>query len=209
MTQRAGHEGRPSDDQLLDTACAVFAETGFRGASMALIAATANSTKPTLYAHFGNKQQLYRTCLDREAGKLAQWFSDVYRRSENLPLHQQVRADMRAFFDYAATHPDGFRLLFDSQGSVDSVEVREKLQQAMTQRVAQRIRAVLGGRPAASAELLAAMVVGIAVHGARHALLIHPLDPAKAGELASSLTYAGLRHLDSELLDELDGGSGL
>ncbi|MFI0469687.1 TetR/AcrR family transcriptional regulator [Saccharopolyspora sp. 5N102] len=218
MTQRANHDtrlstaARPSDDHLLDTACAVFAMSGFRGASMASIADHARSTKPTLYAHFGNKQQLYRMCLQREADKLAQWLFATYRQTADLTIHEQVRADMRAFFDYAATHPNGFRLLFDDYSSVDSAQVRENLQQTITHRIAQRIQAVLDERTsaesAASAEFLAAMIVGIAIHGARHALLVHPLDPAKASELASSLANAGLRHLDRELLNELDERSG-
>ncbi|GAA1239390.1 hypothetical protein GCM10009676_25070 [Prauserella halophila] len=174
---------------------------------MAAIADQARSTKPTLYTHFGNKQQLYRTCLQREADKLAQWLFATYRQTADLAIHEQVRTDMRAFFDYAATHPNGFRLLFDDYSSVDSAQVRENLQQTITHRIAQRIQVVLDERtaaePAANAKLLAAMIVGIAIHGARHALLIHPLDPAKASELASSLTSAGLRHIDREILNEL------
>ena len=175
---------------------------------MASIADHAHSTKPTLYAHFGNKQQLYRACLEREGNKLTQWLLATYERAADLPVKQQVRTDMRAFFDYAVAHPNGFRLLFDEYSSGHSAEVRENLQQTITRRIAQRIRTVLRERgipaPADSAELLAAMVVGIAIYGARHALLIHPIDPAKAGELASSLAYAGMRHLDSQLMNELD-----
>ncbi|QKW10309.1 TetR/AcrR family transcriptional regulator [Streptomyces sp. NA04227] len=205
---RLSTAARPSDDQILDTACAVFAESGFRGASMVAIAARAKSTKPTLYAHFGNKQQLYRTCLQREADKLTQWLFAGYQRSADLPIREEVRTDMRAFFDYAATRPHGFRLLFDDHSSVDSAQAREAVQQKIIHRMAQRIQTVLSGNPAAkpeaSAELLAAMVVGLAIHGARHAQLVHPLDPVKAGELASSFAYAGLRHLDSELMTDLN-----
>lgn len=199
---------RPSDDELLDAACRVFAEFGVLGASMSALARAANSTKPTLYAHFGSKDQLYEACLRREAAKLTEKLFATYDQASDLPLQQQIYADMRAFFDHAATHPDGFRLLFDDQTRGNVGTIRAELLDAITDRVAGRIRAVMtkhgGNVPTASADLLAAMIVGIAVHGNRHALLVHSLDSAQAGDLASSLAHMGLRNIDTEVMRKLD-----
>lgn len=201
---------RPSDEQLLDDICAVFAESGFRGASMSTLAERAGTTKPTLYAHFGSKEELYDACLRREADKLTQWLFAAYDRAAELPVQEQVHADMRAFFDYASTHPAGFRLLFDDHTPGNLTSVRGELLESITDRIAERFRAVITARgratPGVSAELLAAMVVGIAAHGARHAVLIHPTDSALAGDLASALAYQGMRHLDPDLMRALDGG---
>ena len=199
---RRSTSARPSDDQLLDAACSVFAATGFRGASMEAIAEAADSTKPTLYAHFGSKESLHRRLLEREARRFTRSLLATYERSVELSVREAVRVDMLAFFDYAATHPDGFRLLFDQSASV-----REELEREITERVGQTIRALMSRRrdpaPQASADALAAMVVGIAVHGARHALATGS-DLGRAGELAASMAHAGLRGLDRALMDVLD-----
>ena len=50
---------RVAAERLLDAATAVFAEEGFEGATMEAIAARAGTTKPTLYARFGSKEELF------------------------------------------------------------------------------------------------------------------------------------------------------
>ena len=49
---------------MLDTACRVFFETSYRGATTAEIAREAGITEPILYRHFGSKRDLYLACLD-------------------------------------------------------------------------------------------------------------------------------------------------
>lgn len=177
---------------------------------MTAIAASADSTKPTLYAHFGSKDRLYEACLRREADQLAGWLFRTYDEAAELSVAEQVRADIQAFFDYAAEYPNGFRLLFDDQRRAGPTGIRDELVQSIIERVAERVRDVISRRgrdtPTVSADLLASMLVGIAVHGARHALLIHPSDHTQAGELASSLAYMGMRHLDRDIMSKLDGG---
>src|SRR5436305_12496528 len=104
---------RPTDDELLDAACAVFAERGFQQATMDAIAERANSTKPTLYAHFGDKAALYRATFAREADALRQWVMSAYEAVAEQSVEGQVRGYVMALFNYADAHPDSFRLLFD------------------------------------------------------------------------------------------------
>lgn len=67
--------GRPREfclDAALAAALGVFWAKGYEGASMAELTAAMGITKPSLYAAFGNKEQLFRKALDLyETEKLA------------------------------------------------------------------------------------------------------------------------------------------
>ncbi|KQN94219.1 TetR family transcriptional regulator [Sphingomonas sp. Leaf231] len=67
--------GRPREfctDAALTAALGVFWAKGYDGASMADLTAAMGITKPSLYAAFGNKEQLFNQALDRyESEKLA------------------------------------------------------------------------------------------------------------------------------------------
>ena len=67
--------GRPRQfclDAALAAALGVFWTRGYEGASMAALTAAMGITKPSLYAAFGNKEQLFRKALDLyETEKLA------------------------------------------------------------------------------------------------------------------------------------------
>ena len=49
---------------ILDTACRVFSDLSYRGATTAEIAHRAGVSEPILYRHFGSKRDLYLACLD-------------------------------------------------------------------------------------------------------------------------------------------------
>jgi AcrR family transcriptional regulator len=60
--------GRPREfdvDAALDLALHVFWRKGYEGASMADLTEAMGITKPSLYAAFGNKEELFRKTLDR------------------------------------------------------------------------------------------------------------------------------------------------
>jgi AcrR family transcriptional regulator len=69
-TRTDGGIGRPrlsAHDRrqaLLDSACRVFFESSYRGATTAEIARRAGISEPILYRHFGSKRDLYLACLD-------------------------------------------------------------------------------------------------------------------------------------------------
>ncbi|MDO8978119.1 MAG: TetR/AcrR family transcriptional regulator [Afipia sp.] len=62
--------GRPREfdlDQALENALHVFWEKGYEGASMADLTEAMGITKPSLYAAFGNKEELFRKAFDSYA----------------------------------------------------------------------------------------------------------------------------------------------
>ena len=52
--------------QILDGATCVFDAQGFEGASVDVIAETADVSKATLYKYFANKQELFSACIERQ-----------------------------------------------------------------------------------------------------------------------------------------------
>jgi AcrR family transcriptional regulator len=67
MAATAPHRGRPREfcvDEALAAALRVFWSKGYEGASMADLTEAMGITKPSLYAAFGNKEQLFIKALD-------------------------------------------------------------------------------------------------------------------------------------------------
>ncbi len=203
---RRSPAARPTDDELLDAARAVFAERGYAQATMGLIADRADSTKPTLYAHFGDKAALFRATVSREVAALRHWVIRAYEQATPQPLEDRVRLSVMAMFGYAGAHPESFRLLFDSAVDEMSNE-RRALADTIAAHVVGQIREhlIAHGRPVGpGADLLAAMMVGLVGRAAMHVSQSPGLDPIASGELATGFVMAALRGLDPVLLARLD-----
>jgi hypothetical protein len=131
----------------------------------------------------------------------------AYRSAAGLGVEEQVHVYVMALFGYAAEHPDGFRILFEVQPFGETARIRQDLVDVITQRVAEQIRHYLaehGRSPGASAEMLAAMMVGVVGQAAEHMLRLDGLEPATAGEFATRFIMAALRNLDPAFLDIID-----
>ncbi len=200
---------RPSDDTLLDSALAVFAADGFDNVTMDQLAVAAETSKPTLYAHFGSKDQLFDACARREATRLLDWMRESYRRAQGFELDRHIATTTRALFDFAATHAEGFHILFGSETAGRSHAVRTATIQSVTDTVAELIRHEYGGADlawGASADFCAATITDIGVRGVRQALAQH-LDFTAAANLTVSIIVAAMRHLDPAAVRAVDAGA--
>jgi AcrR family transcriptional regulator len=197
---------RPTDDELLDAARAVFAEKGLKSATMDAIAERANSTKPTLYAHFGDKLALYRATVGREGVALRRWLVEAYEASDGSTLDQRVHNYVMAMFGFATAQPDSFRMLFDSTDEANVPEQRNLID-VLVHRVAEHIRAYLVGIDRAigpSVDLLAEMMVGLIGRAIGRALRDDAVDPEAAADLVVSFVASALRHLDPAAMAAVD-----
>jgi AcrR family transcriptional regulator len=66
---------------VLDTACRVFFEKSYRGATTAEIAREAGITEPILYRHFGSKRDLYLACLDEAWRQFREFSEDALEKN--------------------------------------------------------------------------------------------------------------------------------
>lgn len=88
----------------------LFAERGYRGASIEEIARRAGVTPPVVYDHFPSKLDLYRQLLE---GHFAQ-LREIWRRDfpGGGPLAERAAHAVDAWFSYVEQHPGMARLLF-------------------------------------------------------------------------------------------------
>ncbi|NKQ56936.1 TetR/AcrR family transcriptional regulator [Amycolatopsis sp. K13G38] len=194
---RLSRGSRPSDDQLLDGACAVFAQVGVAAASMEQIADAARCTKPTLYAHFRSKHSIYLAALRREVDRLEAWLFRAYDEAAGRPPHEEIHAAMAAIFDYAEQQPDGFRLIFTTEAEGHLAVVTE-LAASITTKIAELIRTALaahGHEPACDLHAVAGLTVGTAIAGVQQAFQAPPQKARELLELAARYTEHALTGL--------------
>jgi len=202
MTASATPRRPISEDAFLDAATELFAHQGYGATSVDQIALRAGSTKPTFYARFASKEQLYARAVEREASLLTSYLFAAYDRAEREGLREGVSLGMRAAFEFAQERPGGTALLFEPDMSAPSGEVSERAVRQVTLRVAQIMRPILAGDDAgglAGAELLAALMVSLSNAGIRHARRRGIRDLDAVGEAVASFAVEGVTGLDRAL----------
>jgi len=92
--------GRPrtfDKDRALDAALAVFWRSGYQGASLSELTESMGVTKPSLYAAFGNKEQLYLAALQRYREQ------QLIQHAKALASEPDLKKAMRKFLRSVAT----------------------------------------------------------------------------------------------------------
>jgi AcrR family transcriptional regulator len=189
-------------DTLLDAATDLFASQGYGATSVDQIALRAGSTKPTLYARFASKEDLYARAVEREAALLTRHLFAAYDRAEQEGLREGVTLGMRAAFEFAQLRPGGTALLFEPDTSAPAGEVSERAVRQVVERVARILQPILAGdRNAglAGAELLAALMVSLSNAGIRHARRQGIRDLDAVGAAVASFAVEGVTGLDRAL----------
>jgi AcrR family transcriptional regulator len=100
---------------VLDAALAVWDAEGYRGTTMAAIAAKAGVSKPVLYECYDNKDDVLRALLDREEGLLMSATQAALPVDDAKGLRATVAASYEAFFEAVLAHPVSWRIVVDAQ----------------------------------------------------------------------------------------------
>jgi AcrR family transcriptional regulator len=200
----AGATGRRFvEEDLLDAARAVFHVEGYSAAQIADIAQRAGTTKPTLYARLGSKDEIYLRVVRREAETFGAWIADAYRQATDLPLGQLAALGMQPLFRFAAERPAGFDLLFRGDKTGDRpASLRRNVVNGVTHELTaliERRQQAFGPPLGSAAEGLAAACVGVALQVCEHAVE-HGHDLEHARQLAARFVESAFRALDYHAL---------
>lgn len=179
--------------QLQSVAIKVFAERGYRGASMAEVAERAGVTKPVIYRHFSSKKDLYLKIIEDSAEHLSLrvWGGVEGGRDP----FDAARRGFVAYFEFLSRYAETFHLL--QAEVIEDVEIREKLE-SLRNRYIERIAQFLAratGLPAAHRKVAATCTMGIAELAGRHLVLNKGEDPERVACIAASLLVGGLQDL--------------
>ncbi len=187
---RLGRDERRA--QLLSAALEVFTAAGYHAAAMDEIADRASVSKPVLYQHFPSKLDLYLAVLDIHIDSLI--FEIQKAVSSTQVNSDRVSATVNAYFDFINREGEAFRLLFESDMSVEP-QVRERLAR-MTYDCAAAFSAVITldtGLPKEYSMMLAVGIIGNVQSAARHWLERDgKIDRDDAVQLVSNLIWRGI-----------------
>ncbi len=98
-------------EQTLLAAHALFAERGYAAVKMDEIAASVGVTKPLLYNYFGNKEQLYITCMERAGDSLTATVAEAV--GQTASPGDALGAGVRSFFSFLDSDRAAWAVLFD------------------------------------------------------------------------------------------------
>lgn len=177
-TATTSHRGE-GRERILDEARSLFLERGFAPTSMQDIADAVKMTKPALYYHFKDKQDLLLAVLGREMQNGNQAFRESLSRNQSL----QARLEEGAIWSFTCIKGDIGRLICDMHRVLPPERVRQfKREHAMPVEVITEL-------------LTEAMVVGEIP--ARE-------DPNVLARLYVGMIFGQLAMLNSEEIAEID-----
>jgi AcrR family transcriptional regulator len=205
-TSPAPWRRRYTEDELLDAALATFDAGGYQSAQITDIAEAAGTTKPTLYARLGSKEQIYLRLVEREADQFKTGLADAYQQAAALPLSGVVSLAVRAFFDFARERQTSFDLLFRSEPGRPGPEIGKRAVDEVIDSITELMAVVVlraGRQPGKSVGLLAAATAGVATQTCLYAL-DHGQDLGDAEMLAAGYIEAAMRQIDRGMLAAID-----
>jgi AcrR family transcriptional regulator len=178
--------------QLLAAALEVFTAAGYHSAAMDEIADRAKVSKPVLYQHFPSKLELYLAVLDLHIDSLV--FAIQKAIAQHRSNADRVKATVEAYFGFIDSEGEAFRLLFESDMSLEP-QVRERLNR-MTYDCAAAVSAVISidtGLAKEESMMLAVGLIGTVQTIARHWLdRDGKIDRLRATELVMNLIWRGI-----------------
>ncbi|HEY9563855.1 MAG TPA: TetR/AcrR family transcriptional regulator [Nocardioides sp.] len=178
-------------EHILNSAAQVFAQLGYARATIADIATAAKSTRPTVYAYYSSKEDIFRQLAQR----LRQQFASAQKVPEELPPDEIIRL---TDLNYLRSFTDNLGLLtiiqHQSLGDPSMSDLWEALHSGINAthvRFMDRLVKADRAAPAASLASIADAVNGLVM---RFAQLI-AADPTRFDELGDDLVALHLRML--------------
>src|SRR5688572_16690126 len=164
--------------QIMDAAVDVFSRLGFHAASMDEISEVAGISKPMLYAYLGSKEELFATCIRREATRMMEAIATGVEPDQEPDV--QLWSGLRAFFGFVGENRASWQVLHrqaSTQGGPFAAELAD-----MRGRAVSLVAALLTQSTKAPATKLEAESLAAALVGAGESLaewwLDHPEEPA-------------------------------
>ncbi|RWR06244.1 TetR/AcrR family transcriptional regulator [Siminovitchia fortis] len=120
---------------IIENAVGIFAEMGYYKATTAMVAKATGVTQPYVFHFFQNKEELFKTVIDRAFSRLYDTFAEVA-----APADQLIEAMGCAFSETIGTHRDEVLLIMQAH-SIPEEGIREhvrKLHQTMLDALTQK-----------------------------------------------------------------------
>ena len=151
---------------ILDSALAVFSESGYHSSSIDDIAREAGVSKALIYEHFASKQELYADLIARNARELTQRIGAALVGVELESGASRLAIGLDAFFAFVEERRDAWRMLFRDATDPETAAVVNRMLEQVTAEVTRLISQDPGAQALDSPEdrralrLLAEMLVG-------------------------------------------------
>lgn len=124
--------GRPrvfDMDEALDKALKVFWQRGYEGASLAELTEALGINKPSMYAAFGNKEELFKKALARYTAGPVAFVRDVVKEPTAIEVARKFLL-LAAQFLTEPSHPKGCMIV---QGALSSGESADMVKEILIQ----------------------------------------------------------------------------
>jgi len=96
MIMKAGRKRSFDKQQVLDKAMRLFWENGYSGTSLSDLTARTGINKPSLYAAFGNKEELFKASMEHYSQQYGLPVLQKLLEPETAPLAKRLKAYMLA-----------------------------------------------------------------------------------------------------------------
>ena len=135
----------------------VFAERGYRGASIDEIARRSGVSAPVVYDHFASKADLHRRLLERHRDELMGLWRSALAGDE--PAEDRIPRAIDAWAQYVETHPYAWKMLFrETTGDPEAEAVHREVLAGSRAMLAPLVGSVPGGTELPELEMAAELI---------------------------------------------------
>jgi AcrR family transcriptional regulator len=174
--------------QMLDVAEEVFAEQGYHGVSMEVIAERCGVSKPMLYEYFGSKDGLMRAAIVRARGELYE--ATRAAMAEAVVPHDVLRLGMLAYFAFMDAHGRSMSMLMQEPLLGDDIEATRRQQGDL---IAPILAALAPGAPPLAVEAYTEIIVGACERLALWRMRHPSVSAQEAARYMTDFAWSGLR----------------